>query len=85
MKVKHITKPTLVIHSKDDPIIPFECLPTSECMANKNFIVGIVHKGGHVCYFQGKHGQKRWYPLVSSEYLDAVIEIKSAEKALVIV
>jgi predicted alpha/beta-fold hydrolase len=50
-KVRHITKPTLVIHSKDDPIVPIECLPKDECLANKNFIVGIVRNGGHVCYF----------------------------------
>lgn len=49
--VKDIKKPTLVIHSKDDPIIPIECLPVDECLANENMIVGIVHTGGHVCYF----------------------------------
>lgn len=49
--IKNITKPTLVIHSKDDPVIPITCLPVSECLANQNFIVGIVKKGGHVCYF----------------------------------
>ena len=81
-RVKDITKPTLVIHSRDDPIIPIDCLPMSECMANPNIIVGVVNKGGHVCYFQGKDGQERWYPLVSSEYLDAVIEIKTAEQLL---
>ena len=30
-KVKDIKKPTLVIHSKDDPIIPIDCLPIEEC------------------------------------------------------
>jgi len=39
-------------------------------------IVAIVRKGGHVCYFQGLKGQKRWYPEVSSEYLDAVLSLK---------
>ena len=50
-RVKDIARPTLVIHSKDDPIIPFECLPLTECSANANIIVGVVNKGGHVCYF----------------------------------
>ena len=75
-KIKDIKKPTLVIHSKDDPIIPIECLPVTECLANEKMIVGIVRKGGHVCYFQGLKGQKRWYPYVSAEYLDAVIQLK---------
>ena len=50
-KIKHIEVPTLVIHSKDDPIVPFECLPTSECLSNPKIIVATVEKGGHVCYF----------------------------------
>ncbi len=40
-KVQHVTKPTLVVHSKDDPIVPIDCLPLSECQANEKFIVGI--------------------------------------------
>jgi uncharacterized protein len=52
-KIKLITKPTLVIHSRDDPIVPIDCLPVRECTENPNMIVGIVEKGGHVCYFQG--------------------------------
>jgi hypothetical protein len=44
-------------------------------------IVGIVPKGGHVCYFQGVKGQKRWYPLASAEFLDAVIEHKEQQRA----
>ena len=79
-KVKHITKPTLVIHSRDDPIVSVECLPVDECIANKNIIVGISSKGGHVCYFQGFTGQKRWYPLISSEYLEAVIQYKEEQR-----
>ena len=78
-KIGNLKRPTLVIHSKDDPIIPIDVLPVSECLANPNIIVGIVHKGGHVCYFQGMNAQQRWYPLVSSEYLDAVIEINNTK------
>jgi predicted alpha/beta-fold hydrolase len=70
----------LIIHSKDDPIIPIDCLPLNDCISNDKFIVGIVKKGGHVCYFQGIKGQKRWYPLVSSEYLDAVLELHLSKK-----
>ena len=56
-KIQGIKKPTLVIHSKDDPIIPIECLPMDECLANPKIIVGVVEKGGHVCYFEGFSGQ----------------------------
>jgi uncharacterized protein len=51
MKVGNVAKPTLVVHSRDDPIIPVDVLPVSECLANPNIIVGIVNRGGHVCYF----------------------------------
>ena len=78
--MQDVKKPTLVIHSKDDPIIPIDCLPLNECIANEKIIVGIVKKGGHVCYFQGVKGQKRWYPYVSAEYLDAVIELNQIKK-----
>jgi predicted alpha/beta-fold hydrolase len=75
-KIQNISVPTLVVHSRDDPIVPFECMPVRECLSNPNIIVAAVEKGGHVCYFQGAGGQKRWYPRASAEFLDAVIEIK---------
>lgn len=75
-KLDSVRKPTLIIHSQDDPIVSVDCLPVKECLANPNLIVGLVKKGGHVCFFQGLTGQKRWYPLVSSEYLDSVIELR---------
>jgi predicted alpha/beta-fold hydrolase len=55
-RIKEIEKPTLVIHSRDDPIIPIDCLPIRECSSNPNIIVGVVNCGGHVCYFQGSDG-----------------------------
>ena len=75
-KIKDIDVPTLVVHSKDDPIVPFECLPTTECLTNPKIIVAAVEKGGHVCYFQGIDGQQRWYPSASAEFFDAVINMK---------
>ncbi|TNV78627.1 hypothetical protein FGO68_gene12092 [Halteria grandinella] len=78
--ISKVKRPTLVIHSKDDPIIPIECLPVNECLSNPHMIVGIVEKGGHVCYFQGVKGQKRWYPLVSGEFLDALIELRERQR-----
>ena len=70
----------MVIHSKDDPIVPVECLPIDECTANKNIIVGIVRNGGHCCYFTGVGGRVRWYPLVTGEYLDSIVEINELKK-----
>ena len=78
--VQGIKVPTMVIHSKDDPIIPIECLPVDECLANENIIVGIVRKGAHICYFTGVSGKVRWYPLVTGEYCDVIIEMNEEKK-----
>ncbi|CDW71298.1 embryogenesis-associated protein emb8-like [Stylonychia lemnae] len=71
--IQDIQKPVLVIHAKDDPVTPLECIPLEECRQNKNMIVQLLNKGGHLCFFQGLFGNKRWYPQVISEYLDAVL------------
>ena len=54
--ISNITVPTLVIHSKDDPVIPIDCLPLGECIANNNIVVGISKRGAHCCYFEGPRG-----------------------------
>jgi predicted alpha/beta-fold hydrolase len=46
-----IKVPTLVIHSQDDPIVPVDCVPIDECLANPNIITALTLRGGHVCYF----------------------------------
>ena len=43
--------PTLVIHSRDDPIIDIDCMSIQACMKNENFIVGVTQRGSHVQYF----------------------------------
>ena len=55
-QLEHIDIPTLLIHSKDDPICPIGTLPLDECISNKNFITVITRRGGHVCYFHGAGG-----------------------------
>ena len=56
-KVRDIKVPTLVLHSKDDPIVPIDCLPIDECEANRNIITAVTDRGGHVCYFMGLNGE----------------------------
>ena len=69
----NISVPTLVIHSKDDPIVPLECVPIDKCQANPHLITAIVPHGGHVCYFEGAKGDSRWYPRVCAEYFKRII------------
>ena len=67
--------PTLVIHSQDDPVIPVDCVPIEECLANEQFIVALTRRGSHVCYFMGKDGKHRWYAHASSEYLQNALTL----------
>ena len=64
-----------MLHSSDDPIIPFDCVPVDECEANPNVITAITKKGGHVCYFMGPDGKKRWYTYAAADFLNASIKL----------
>ena len=41
-KVKNINIPTLVIHSKDDPIVSYGVVPVSTCVDNENIILALT-------------------------------------------
>jgi predicted alpha/beta-fold hydrolase len=64
-----------VLHSRDDPIIPFDCVPIEECYANKNIITAITRRGAHVCFFMGNKGERRWYTHASAEFLLNALEL----------
>lgn len=49
--IKGVKKPTLVVHSRDDPVISYQCCPVSELVANPNIILCSTKLGGHVCFF----------------------------------
>ena len=66
--VEGITVPTLVIHSQDDPVVPVDCVPIEECLANENVVCAITRRGSHVCYFM-QDGKHRWFTHASSEFL----------------
>lgn len=60
-QVKTLQYPTLLMTSKDDPIVRFESLPIDEINLNKNIRLIVTEKGGHLCWFQGIR-PVRWYP-----------------------
>jgi uncharacterized protein len=75
MKLDQIQVPTLVLHSRDDPIIPLDCVPIDECEANKNIITGITRRGAHCCYFMDADGKRRWYTHASAEFLTNALDM----------
>lgn len=78
-QVTSIECPTLVLHSADDPIVPVDCVPVEECLANKNIICAFTKRGGHVCYFMGTDGKERWYTHATAEYLTNCLKIVNKE------
>lgn len=57
-----ISVPTLIIHAKDDPIIPFAPLERPEVKANPNVSVLAPRHGGHVGFISGDaEGEKRFW------------------------
>lgn len=50
-QIKNIKVPTLLLHSKDDPITTIKCVPLTEIIHNNNIIYVETKTGGHVCWF----------------------------------
>lgn len=80
MRVHDIKVPTLVLHSKDDPIIPIDCVPKQECYLNPNIITAITRRGAHVCFFMGADGKRRWYTHASAEFLENVLAVLNEQE-----
>lgn len=54
--LKRIRIPTLIIHAKDDPFIPFEPLRDYELASNPNVLLIGTERGGHVAFIARKTG-----------------------------
>ena len=60
--IDRISVPTLIIHAKDDPIIPFAPIERPEVVANPNVTVLAPEHGGHVGFISGNsEGEKRFW------------------------
>ncbi|HXG91982.1 MAG TPA: alpha/beta fold hydrolase [Blastocatellia bacterium] len=60
--IKRITIPTLIIHAKDDPFIPFAQLEREEITTNPNVTVIATDHGGHVGFISGNaEGENRFW------------------------
>ncbi len=57
---KHITVPTLLIHAKDDPFIPFDAFPTPSELSN-TIQTDIQNYGGHVGFVEGSVSHPSYY------------------------
>lgn len=49
----NIQRPTLAISAADDPVVTTECIPFEEFEKNKNLVLLLTKRGGHVGWFTG--------------------------------
>ena len=52
--IKDIAIPTLVIHAKDDPLIPFAPFTSEEIASNQNVTLLAPEHGGHVGFISAR-------------------------------
>jgi uncharacterized protein len=60
--VKNITLPTLILHSQDDPFIPFAPFESGDIQTNPNVILLAPRHGGHVGFLSStpENGDRFW-------------------------
>lgn len=60
--ISHITAPTLIIHAKDDPFIPFAPFEQPEVISNPNVALLAPEHGGHVGFVSARaEGEDRFW------------------------
>jgi predicted alpha/beta-fold hydrolase len=55
-----IRVPTLVIHARDDPLVPFGPLQRPEVSSNPNVAMAAPSRGGHVAFVSADRGERFW-------------------------
>jgi len=80
--MKEIQVPTLLLHSKDDPLLPYEPLLSEECRSNPYLTIGLTERGGHVGFVQAAHELDRaWAENRALEFLDTVLSAMQRQDA----
>jgi predicted alpha/beta-fold hydrolase len=59
--IGRIRVPTLIIHAKDDPFIPFDPLRDPEIAANPYVLLIATDRGGHVAFVSSSSGEERFW------------------------
>jgi len=69
--IDQIVTPGLLIHSKEDPLCPFEYTPNQAIDNNPNLTTVFTDQGGHVGFWSRPSG---WIELIISQYLKQLAE-----------
>jgi predicted alpha/beta-fold hydrolase len=59
--IGRIRVPTLIIHAKDDPFIPFDPLRDPEIAGNPYVLLIATDRGGHVAFVSSSSGEERFW------------------------
>lgn len=72
--LKYIDIPLLCIHSKDDSVTDFRCVPLDDFNLNKNIAYIITDQGNHSCFLEnnGIFGVKQWIVKPAIEFINAI-------------
>eukprot|EP00347_Sterkiella_histriomuscorum_P007208 403349846 len=70
----HITIPTFILMSKDDPIVGERSIDYEGCQGNNNIILGVTEHGGHMGYFDSFYSTQQWFVKPIFEFLNALKE-----------
>jgi predicted alpha/beta-fold hydrolase len=68
--IDKIRIPTLIIHAKDDPFIPFAPLLDEALLGNPNILLAATKNGGHVAFLAAGDARIRNHSPASSHHLE---------------
>ena len=70
-KLREVTAPTLVLHSKNDNMAPFSTVPLAELRELPNYLLVFTPAGAHLEFFVGRQ-RRRWHAEPVSRFLAAL-------------
>jgi hypothetical protein len=82
--VDNVQVSTLVLHSKDDPVVSFDHIDWNRVSKNRHIIRLTTRRGGHCSWYEGMLPfGATWADRVSSNFISAVLETHSQTHFLI--
>ncbi len=74
--IDRIRVPTLILHSKDDPFLPWEPLARPQAQSNPNLLIHLTERGGHLGFLERTRRDidRCWFENRVMEYFQALAE-----------
>ncbi|KZT24132.1 AB-hydrolase YheT [Neolentinus lepideus HHB14362 ss-1] len=71
--IDKVAIPCLAINSRDDPLVPSQCLPYCQALASPWFILATTRYGGHIGWVE--EDGSRWYIKPILEFIEALFQM----------